>query len=135
MFYYVLGWGMQSPSVSQFDPLLYEKSKSYNSMVAVSMFISSILSNFANLCLTLVSFSLQPEMKNVFLWMFCRFFYDNPIHSVGRSAFQNLPELRMLWETLKFNTQITQHSTFIDLTKPVKCFSMFWDFSAWQTIE
>ncbi|XP_005742349.1 leucine-rich repeat-containing G-protein coupled receptor 5 [Pundamilia nyererei] len=24
------------------------------------------------------------------------FFYDNPIHSVGRSAFQNLPELRML---------------------------------------
>uniref|UniRef100_A0A3B4FUF5 G-protein coupled receptors family 1 profile domain-containing protein n=1 Tax=Pundamilia nyererei TaxID=303518 RepID=A0A3B4FUF5_9CICH len=38
------------------------------------------------------------------------FFYDNPIHSVG--------------QTLKFNTQITQHSTFIDLTKPVKCFSM-----------
>uniref|UniRef100_A0A3B5MC48 LRRNT domain-containing protein n=1 Tax=Xiphophorus couchianus TaxID=32473 RepID=A0A3B5MC48_9TELE len=32
--------------------------------------------------------------KNVFL--FDRLFYDNPIQSVGRSAFQNLPELRTL---------------------------------------
>ena len=33
------------------------------------------------------------------LFVFHRFFYDNPIQSVGRSAFQNLPELRTLWET------------------------------------
>lgn len=32
-----------------------------------------------------------------FLLSFCRHFYDNPIQLVGKSAFQNLPELRTLY--------------------------------------
>lgn len=54
--------------------------------------------NSSQLSLSLLPCDDDDDVMKLFvcLCVFHRFFYANPIQSVGRSAFQNLPELRTL---------------------------------------